>query len=267
MKTETKKVHYSHRDLLHPTNPLPVTLIGAGGTGSQVLTALARLNHSLNAFGHAGLHVNLWDDDTVNPANLGRQLFADCELGLPKAVALINRCNRFFGTDWKAVTHKFANDPGRNAPAKNTAPIFISCVDTVAARFEIAEILRGMQTIRNYNNIPRYWMDFGNSKASGQVILASFGRIHQPLSGEFATVDTLPFITEEFGELLRQSEREDTTPSCSLAEALEKQDLFINASLAQMGTSLLWNLFRQGMTHYRGFFLNLENFRATPIPV
>ena len=28
---------------------------------------------------------------------------------------------------------------------------------------------------------------------------------------------------------------EDDTPSCSLAEALEKQDLFINSTLAQMG--------------------------------
>ena len=66
-------------------------------------------------------------------------------------------------------------------------------------------------------------------------------------------------------ELLKQSEVEDDTPSCSLAEALEKQDLFINSTLAQMGSSLLWNLFRNGMTEIRGFFLNLKNFQSQPI--
>lgn len=78
---------------------------------------------------------------------------------------------------------------------------------------------------------------------------------------------SLPFVTEEFGELLKQSEQQDETPSCSLAEALEKQELFINAELAKMGCSLLWSLFRFGMTEYRGFFLNLKDFRTQPIRI
>ncbi len=80
-------------------------------------------------------------------------------------------------------------------------------------------------------------------------------------------VDNLPFVTDEFGELLKQSELSDDTPSCSLAEALEKQDLFINATLAQMGCSLLWNLFRNGLTDIRGFFLNLKDFRTQPLKI
>ena len=87
------------------------------------------------------------------------------------------------------------------------------------------------------------------------------------MSDRFETVANLPMVTEEFGELLRQSEQQDDTPSCSLAEALEKQDLYINASLAQMGCSLLWSLFRNGLTDYRGFFLNLKDFRSQPIRV
>ena len=64
-----------------------------------------------------------------------------------------------------------------------------------------------------------------------------------------------------------QSEQQDNTPSCSLADALEKQDLFINSALAQMGVSLLWGLFRNGMTDTRGFFLNLKNFRSQPLKI
>ena len=77
----------------------------------------------------------------------------------------------------------------------------------------------------------------------------------------------MPFITDEFKDLLSRSENEDSTPSCSLAEALEKQDLFINSALANVGSSLLWNMFRNGMVEHRGFFMNIKDFRATPLKV
>jgi len=48
---------------------------------------------------------------------------------------------------------------------------------------------------------------------------------------------------------------------------LEKQDLYINATLAQMGCSLLWSMFRYGMTENRGFFINLKNFQTHPLKV
>lgn len=104
------KVHFTDSELISPTNPISVNLIGAGGTGSQMLTALARMSHALTELNHAGLSVRLWDDDVITEANLGRQLFAESELGLYKSVALINRINRFFGTSWKADTVKFEKD-------------------------------------------------------------------------------------------------------------------------------------------------------------
>ena len=260
------KVHFVDNVLLNPTNPISVNLIGAGGTGSQVLTALARMNQALTELNHAGLSVRLWDDDVITEANLGRQLFAESELGLHKSVALINRTNRFFGTDWKAETIKFEKDNLNNLPENATTSIFISCVDSVKSRFEIAEMLNELKIDKGYyRNQSKYWMDFGNSQFTGQVLLSTVGNIRQPNSEKFETVENLPFVTEEFGELLIQSETEDDTPSCSLAEALEKQDLFINSTLAQMGSSLLWNLFRNGLTQNRGFFLNLKNFQSQPI--
>jgi PRTRC genetic system ThiF family protein len=261
-------VHIVDRELISPSNPVKVNLIGAGGTGSQVLTALARMNHALIALNHPGLMVNLFDDDKVNRANLGRQLFTTAELGLFKSVALINRVNRFFGTNWKAVNHKFSSNSQQNHKDQICASLTISCVDTVAARFEIAEMLNSVQKRRNYErNHPLYWMDFGNSRCSGQVVLSTIGEIKQPKSKKFKTRGILPFVTKEFESLLLQSETEDNTPSCSLAEALTKQDLFINSTLASLGASLLWQLFREGMIFNRGFFLNLRDFRTQPLPV
>lgn len=266
MNTKSK-VHFTDATLLQPTNPIEVNLIGAGGTGSQVLTGLARMHNALTALGHAGLQIRLWDDDTVTEANLSRQLFAPCETGLHKSVALINRTNRFFGTNWKAETEKFGRTATGALPDEVLATMYISCVDSVAARFEIADILRSLPPQRLYRNRPKYWMDFGNSRYTGQVILSTIGNIEQPRSEKFETVAHLPFITDAFGDLLKQSEETDSTPSCSLAEALEKQDLYINSTLAQMGCSLLWCLFRNGMTDNRGFFLALDNFVCQPLKV
>ena len=256
------KAHFIAPELLNPTNPIEVCLIGAGGTGSQVLTAIARMSHSLQALGHAGFQITLWDEDVITEANRGRQLFAECEVGLTKAAALITRCNRFFGTGWKTVNKKF---DGKAAHAK--AAIYISCVDTAAARFDISNVLQDAGSSRHYSNAPRYWMDFGNGKDTGQVVLSTIGKVKQPKSELYQTEESLPFVTDEFGELLRQSETDSDAPSCSLAEALEKQDLFINSALAQMGCAMLWQLFRNGMTTQRGLFLNIANFRTVPLPV
>lgn len=262
-----KAMHYTDNYMINPTNPIVVNLIGAGGTGSRMLTELARMNHSLIALGHAGLQVNLFDDDVVTTANQGRQLFADAEVGLPKAVALINRANRFFGTSWKAVTEQFSSTNLKSLPNRGKANIYISCVDTVSSRFDIATCLKdctGNNTFERTKSL--YWLDIGNAKNTGQAILCTIGEIKQPNSNLYRTVSNLPMVTDEFKELL-EAQIDNNEPSCSLAEALEKQDLFINSTLASMGASLLWKLFREGMTAHRGFFLNLANFKSEPIAV
>jgi len=269
MKTIKNKkpfVHILESHLLRPYNPITVNLIGAGGTGGQVLTALARMNYALNNLGHPGLMVRLFDDDKVDIANLGRQLFTTAELGQFKTVALINRINRFFGTNWKAETVRLDQHMA-DKPDELSAIVTISCVDKVSARFEIAKLLTN--AVHNYHrrNKPKYWMDFGNSRTSGQVVLSTLDNIRQPVSKDYEPVDSLPLVTEEYRDILLQSEQEDNTPSCSLAEALTKQDLFINSALANYGASLLWQLFREGMISNRGCFLNLKDFITQPLKI
>jgi PRTRC genetic system ThiF family protein len=261
-------VHVVEKEWLNPYNPIVVNLIGAGGTGSQVLTALARTNHALIELNHPGLFVRLFDDDKVERANLGRQLFASAELKQYKAVALINRVNLFFGTNWKAVTARYDKASLKQQPELAQAGLTISCVDTVQARLEIADILKTLHKHSGHvRNKPVYYMDFGNSRFTGQVIVSTIGKVPQPEMKKYATVDTLPMVTDEFRDLLLASESTDKTPSCSLAEALTKQDLFINSALANTGASMLWQLFREGMLFNRGFFINLKEFRMQPLKV
>jgi PRTRC genetic system ThiF family protein len=268
LTTMKTPIHFTDNNLIDPTNPITVNLIGAGGTGSHLLTALARMNHALTALDHAGLFVRVYDDDKVSEANLGRQLFAEAELGQYKGVALVNRINRFFGTNWKAIPQRFNGANCGSFPDYGKANIYITCVDTAEARFDIANYLKPLKNQSRYGqNRAFYWLDFGNSRHTGQVVLATIGEIIQPKSEKFTPVATLPFITETYRELLEQKDEGDNLPSCSLAEALTKQDLYINGSLADMGASLLWQLFREGMLTNRGFFLNLKEFRTQPIKV
>ena len=251
--------------MVNSPHSLQIHLIGAGGIGSQVLTALARINHSLKALGQAGFSFTLWDDDCITEANLGRQLFAASELGLYKSQALITRRDRFFDTDWKAKTTKYSLN--HSSLDDLNGDIFISCVDSVPARFAIADILKKLSSQNTYSPYkPTYWVDFGNSRDTGQVILSTITEVKQPTSEQYDPISYLPLVTDEFADLLTANQ--DDTPSCpSLAEALQKQDLFINSTLAQMGSSLLWTLLSKGYTLNRGFFLNLKDFRSQPLLV
>ena len=49
--------------------------------------------------------------------------------------------------------------------------------------------------------------------------------------------------------------------------SLEKQDLFINSTLAHIGCDILWRMFKEGKTLYRGAYVNLETLKVTAIPV
>ena len=248
LKAVKTAVHIVEKTLLNPYNPIVVNLIGAGGTGSQFLTALGRINHALIALNHPGLSVRVFDDDKVEEANLGRQLFSTAELGLHKAVALVNRINLFFGTNWKAIPEKYDLKTMQDEPELAMAEITITCVDTVKARFEIADLLSKVYASRRHSyHHPLYWMDFGNSRDIGQCIISTVAEIEQPASRKFEVVSRLPLVTDEFKELLKSSEKGDRTPSCSLAEAITQQDLFINSALANLGASLLWQLFSEGM--------------------
>ena len=260
-------IHYTHKYLLNPTNPITIILMGAGGTGSKVLTELLRLNDAMLAMGGPGFHVILFDDKKISAANKGRLIFSDDEIGLYKSVVFINRVNRAGGTNWKAVTEKFESATLQGLQNKGMANIYISCVDTVSARFEIAKVLEGFElSYAERQNKPLYWLDFGNAQYTGQAILSTIGFIEQPPSKKYRTVGLLPKITDEFKDLLEQ-QVDDHQPSCSVAEALGKQDLSINATLACMGTSLLSRLLNEGMTDKRGFFINLSEFRTEPLRV
>lgn len=233
--------------------PVNVAVIGAGGSGSQVLTGLAQLHHAMLALGHpGGMNVVAVDDDVVSPSNVGRQMFYPADVGQYKADVLIHRINMAMGTNWKSVTARLeANSNLYNSD------LVIGCVDTRAARAAI-------QSAGERCDV-RYWLDLGNRQHDGQVILGEFKNQRRDKA---RTVARLPTVADLFPETCDPSlEGEDTGPSCSLAEALEKQSLFVNRGVALYALNLLFELFRYGGLSHHGVFINLKNARTSPLSI
>lgn len=242
-----------------------VALVGCGGSGSRMLTNLADLHLGMRALGHpGGLNVTAFDPDRVSRANLGRTPFFESDVGRNKAHVLVNRLNLAYGLGWHTVPALFECARLREGQ-RNGRFILISCVDTARSRRALHEYIMNPRQAT-----PAYWLDMGNGQYDGHVILgqpAPFpldtkGRPNKPLPNR------PPIVTEVYPELLDEAFEEDDLPSCSLAEALERQSLTINRHMADLAATLLELLFRQGGLDFHGWHIDLQEgtFNKRRIP-
>jgi PRTRC genetic system ThiF family protein len=241
------ETHRIHPELLE--RQVRVLVVGCGGTGSAVAAGLPYLHQALLARGHpGGLHVTVMDGDSISPTNCIRQPFARSEVGLNKAIVLVNRLNMFWGLKWEAVpahlkrgtfiSRSYAGDDLR-------AHIVIGCVDTRAARAAIRD------AVGNWSAVS-YWLDLGNNTDSGQFILG------EPLNERNRRARLrLRSAAELYPEIVDGRRDDDGEPSCSVIEALERQEPFVNSTLAQHALALVGRLFRYVEISYHGGFVNL----------
>jgi PRTRC genetic system ThiF family protein len=213
------------------------------------VAGLPYLHQALVARGHpGGLHVTVIDGDTVSATNCVRQPFSRSEIGLNKAIVLINRLNLFWGLKWEAVPADL--EPGSYISRSYSgddlrAHIVVGCVDTRAVRAAIRDAVSHWSTVS-------YWLDLGNNTDSGQFILG------EPLNERNRRAKLrLRSASELYPEFVDPSLDNDGEPSCSAIEALERQEPFVNSTLAQHALALLARLFRYGEISYHGGFINL----------
>src|SRR5689334_14397605 len=92
--------------MLRQCRQLELIQVGAGGTGSWLFPHLVRLARELLQQGKQ-VSIKLIDPDYVEPINLIRQSFAECEVGLPKASALAFRYGAAWGLEIEALVQPF----------------------------------------------------------------------------------------------------------------------------------------------------------------
>jgi PRTRC genetic system ThiF family protein len=248
-----QSVHYLHPRLMGSTRPLRVLLVGAGGSGSAVLLQLPFLEQALRAWGQPGLAVTVMDPDTVSEVNVVRQPFSHVDIGSNKAMCLVGRINMFWGFTWKAIPRYFEGSPAV-APE---CDLLISCVDTRKARHLISQSFKKLCA-------PAYHLDLGNSASSGQYVL---GQPKDVTVSARAQETRLPTVFELYPEISDITLRESELPSCSAVEALDRQEPFINQTLAVSSLAMLARLLRYGQISYHGGFYNAETGRMAALPV
>ena len=135
------------------------------------------------------------------------------------------------------------------------AHFVVGCVDTRAARAAIRDAVGKWSTVS-------YWLDLGNNADSGQFILG------EPLSERNRRAKLrLRSAAEILPEIVDPNLDNDREPSCSSAEALERQELFVNSTLAQHALALLARLFRYGTVCYHGGFISLSTGVSSRLPI
>jgi PRTRC genetic system ThiF family protein len=240
---------------LRERRPIRILVIGAGGNGSQIFMGLPYLNQALRAWGHRdGLEVILMDGDIVSETNCIRQPFSMSDIGLNKASVLVNRVNLFWGLEWKAAPHLFSRK--ENEFNNYACDILFGCVDTRAARREIHK------AVTDPHCRVGYWFDLGNNAASGQYLLG------QPSNGRNRRSATrLRTISELYPEIIDVAAGEDSLPSCSAIEALERQEPYINQVLAASSLAMLARLLHYGRLTHHGAFFNAATGQMSAVPV
>lgn len=237
-----------HR-LNHARSLYRMVVIGCGGTGSALIGGLPFLHQALVALGHPGFQVIVADGDKVSPTNCVRQPFSESEIGLYKSVVLVNRLNLFWGLRWQASTDFVT------AKTEGKTDIIISCVDTRAARLAITKSPLFRECV--------YWLDIGNTANGGQFVLG------QPRnSRNRKTRKRLPTVAELFPEIVTLLlDNADDLPACSAVEALERQEPFINQTLAYHSLAMLARLFRYDELSHHGGFVNIAEGRMSPLGI
>jgi PRTRC genetic system ThiF family protein len=217
------------------------------------LLQLPFLEQALRAWGQPGLAVTVMDPDTVSEVNVVRQPFSRFDIGSNKAMCLVGRINMFWGFAWKAIPQAF----GEGQVAEPECDLLISCVDTRKARHQIAQSFMKFRA-------PAYHLDLGNNASSGQYVL---GQPRDRTVSARAQKTRLPTVFERFPEIADITIAESSLPSCSAIEALDRQEPYINQTLAVSSLAMLARLLRYGQISYHGGFYNAETGRMAALPI
>jgi PRTRC genetic system ThiF family protein len=253
------EIHRLHEELLR--REVRILVVGCGGTGCAILGGLVYLHQALVAWGHpGGLQITAMDGDTVSAVNCVRQPFGRSEIGMNKAIVLVNRINVFWGLNWQAIPEALKARPLTPFYAgygdQHLRPdVVIGCVDTRAARAVIAKSIAGLSNAG-------YWLDLGNHATGGQFVLGE----PQNARNKRARL-RLRSAAELYEELVNEELDDDHEPSCSAIEALDRQEPFVNACLAQHALALLARLFRYGQISHHGGFVDVAAGRCVPLSI
>ena len=217
----------------NPGREATVVLVGCGGTGSFLAEALGRLLIGRRAA------LYLVDHDRVEPHNVARQAFDPADVGRFKAQVLAERLAYRFGRTvgyalqpYDATLHaQVFREP------VSRLNLLIGCVDNAAARRALAATLGHESDV--------WWLDTGNSRNSGQVLLGNAAHV-DGLRGSFLSQPrvcrALPAPSLQRPDLLDAPPAPRPILDCAAAVAQAEQGQTVNQAVAAVAASFVEKL-------------------------
>jgi PRTRC genetic system ThiF family protein len=240
-----------------------VFLIGAGGTGSFAAMNLARALFEIRRIGKAA-RLTIIDPDVVENGNIPRSNFCAAEIGRFKAQTLAERITLAWGLEVSYANENLEFEkhikPSRNGYKELT--VLVGCVDNHLARRKIHRSLEESNKYNSHNAPEVWWIDGGNGKSSGQVLIGSETRREKP-ENHFTTetiCKKLPAPSVIHPELLENKtvpvRRENKERlSCTELIRLGEQSLNINQRVAvEIGEMLTELLLTNSLRRFATYF-------------
>jgi PRTRC genetic system ThiF family protein len=196
-----------------------VTLVGLGGTGSQLARSLCRVIYDLKQRRKHVPVIRFVDPDRIEPKNLGRQAFSVGDIGDFKSAVIARRFCYSLGLEIEYFTEPFNADKHADRPT-----FLIGAVDNHLARREMARS-------------DCLALECGNHKDGGQVSIGNTGdveRVQQSIqSGNYRYLPNAGLL---FPSLLEPDPETEAAPqpAASCAELVEigAQSLLVNDFMA-----------------------------------
>lgn len=248
-------------------NKIRFYLVGAGGTGSFAAQSLARLCFELKEQGKT-VELTIIDPDCVESGNIPRSNFCRAEIGRYKAQTLSERLSAAWGLEIGYANEKLDYEkhikPAGSGYRQMT--VLVGCVDNHSARRELHRSLKEFEPYSSTDAPVAWWIDGGNGKFSGQVLIGS--TVKKAFVEEHFTTASicrkLPAPSLLHPELLENQEhalRRTAAPvvteqrvSCPELVRLGEQSLNVNSRVAveigEMLTQLLLTNSLKRFAHY-----------------
>jgi len=243
-----------------------VVLVGCGGTGGFLAEAVCRL-----LLGRAA-QLYLVDPDRVEAHNVARQAFDRADVGSFKAQMLAERLVRRFGREvgYAVLPYDAQLHAQVFGEARSRLSLLIGCVDNAAARRAIAATLAQGRWSHAApgNGQPAWWLDAGNGRNSGQVLLGNALR-PEALRGAFVPAAglcrALPAPSLQRPDLLDAPPEPRPRLDCAEAVASGEQGPVINQVVAAIAASYVEKLLA-GTCAWMASYFDLDDGTLRCVP-
>lgn len=259
----------------HPYAAVPrgiaasIVIVGCGGTGGFLADAVCRLLIGREA------EITLIDMDVVEPHNVARQAFSHRDIGEYKALVLARRLSERYGREVCASTHPFDRQAHAECFARPAAlQLLIGAVDNAAARRQLAATLDEGRWHGGYGGAaPLWWLDTGNGRNSGQVLLGNATRpeglrdAFVPDGAGGGRCRALPAPSLQRPDLLEAPPQPEIRPRLDCAEAVAQGDQgpTVNQYIAALAASYVERLLA-GRCRWMRTVFDLDNGLHTYVP-